>query len=145
MPNINPASNGVLRIYSTGAAGLATSLSTAAPGNGYMWIGGQNWSSLTISGMAPGAGNTYRFSSHAMNQELQLTIYNGSGGPALTGNNAVYVYQGGINLPGPETFTGTLTVQDTNIGNWQWRLAPAELPRPSPVPVPSAAQPAMSL
>ena len=121
MPNINPASNGILQIYGTAASGaMATSLEAAAPGNGYMWIGG-NGASLTISSMAPGAGNTYRFSNAMLGG--QLTVNNGSSGPALTGNNNVIVYQGSLRLTGPQTFTGNITVLDAasdqyNQYNW---------------------------
>ena len=132
MPTIDPASTGIVRLttgYNCGdGQPIVTALAAGIAGdgtNGVVWIGAQNWSGYYGSALAPGqalptGGNkVYRFSSGAVNEEAGLYIGTG----VLVGDTDVWVREGGLNLGATNTFTGTLTVQNTlyhDGGWWGW-------------------------
>ena len=126
MPAINPASSGVIAIGSSTTSGSAINSAlgnaTTAVGDGYMALGGSNWTSSVYSGTS-----------------LQALVANQS--PAANGTKTYYFSgeSNGLNL-NDSSATGALTnvgstVMNVQLGTqggpWNWLHSTTTTPSPA--------------
>ncbi len=133
MPAINPASSGVIAIGSSTTSGSAINSAlgsaTTAVGDGYMALGGSNWTSSVYSGtslqalvanQSPAANGTKTYYFSGESNGLNLNDSSATGALTNVGSTVMNVQlgtQGGpwnwLQLDNNNTFSGTLTVMDS--------------------------------